>query len=407
MSTEQGSGIQSPAEGHLTAPALSPDAGRLLPALIEVLAKSAEPRLVLPSVIGLILEATGADACFLHRWDPELRRLELVAANERYRHMVGKVRLAEGEGIAGWVARYRRPVVIERDKWSDPRYKYIPELGGDLYTSMVSVPVTSGRGGLIGVLNLHTVDQLHFGPSELEFISATAALVGTTLDNADLFGRIIEKESELEALVAATLEAQEAERARVAREIHDGVTQLLVALHYRLHAARSSPPAEVAGHIDKALALADSALEESRRAIQDLQPPALEDLGLVPSLRELAARAEGEGTVEIMVRTAEDIAVTPTVALVLYRVAQEALANVAKHAGATRATITVDAGPEVVWMVIEDDGTGFDVPEAFVVRPGASYGLAGMRERVETVRGSFRVLSRPDGGTRIDVRIPR
>lgn len=83
------------------APNLIRDASRLLPAVIEVLARSSDPRMVLPSVIGLILEATGADACFLHRWDPETRRLELVAANDRYRHMVGKVRLAEGRGLPG------------------------------------------------------------------------------------------------------------------------------------------------------------------------------------------------------------------------------------------------------------------------------------------------------------------
>ncbi|MDP3984396.1 MAG: GAF domain-containing protein, partial [Acidimicrobiia bacterium] len=220
---------QVEAAPNVSAPKLTRDASRLLPAVIEVLARSSDPRMVLPSVIGLIQEATGADACFLHRWDPDHRRLELVAANDRYGHMVGRVRLAEGEGIAGWVARHRRPVVIERDKKADPRYKYIPELGGDLYTSMVSVPVTSGRGGLIGVLNLHTIEEVHFGPTELEFISATAALVGTSMDNADLISQLHHKELELEALVGSTLEAQEAERRRVAREIHDGVTQLLVA----------------------------------------------------------------------------------------------------------------------------------------------------------------------------------
>jgi signal transduction histidine kinase len=382
------------------------DAGRLLPSIIEMLTHSDDPRWVLPSVVGLVLEATGADACFLHRWDPSQRRLRLVAASEPYTAVVGQVQLAEGEGVAGWVAQHRQPVVIERDKWSDPRYKYIPALGGDLYTSMVSLPVTSGRGKLVGVLNLHTVDELRFGPSELEFLSATAALVGTTLDNADLFARLVEKESELEALVRTTLDGQEAERRRVAREIHDGVTQLLVALQYRLEAARAAAPGATT-EIAAAAALADAALEESRRAIKDLLPPALEDLGLVPALDELAARLHMAGMPEVVIRAGGDLELAEATSLVLYRVVQEALSNVAKHAEARRVAISLDGGPEEVSMVIEDDGRGFDVGQATKVQEGITYGLAGMRERVENARGTFRLTSRQGTGTRIDVRLAR
>ncbi|HZD22487.1 MAG TPA: GAF domain-containing sensor histidine kinase, partial [Acidimicrobiia bacterium] len=350
------------------------DSGQLLPAIIEVLAKSSDPRMVLGSVIGLILKATQADACFLHRWDPEKRMLHLVAANDRFRHMVGRVSLAENEGVAGWVARHRRAVVIEKDKWSDPRYKYIPELGGDSFTSMVSVPVTSGRGGLIGVLNLHTVDELHFGQRELEFISATAALVGTALDNSDLLTQLIDKEAQLEALVKSTLETQETERTRAAREIHDGVIQLLVAIEYRLHTALDPDSEDRETSIRTALDMTGQAIEEARRAVRDLRPPVLEDLGLIPGLEQLAARIDDAGELTVEIRAPDELNPAPATSLVLFRVAQESLVNAAKHAQARTATVVLDADADEISMVVTDDGLGFDVKEAMQVREGATYG---------------------------------
>ncbi|MDP3984048.1 MAG: ATP-binding protein, partial [Acidimicrobiia bacterium] len=159
--------------------------------------------------------------------------------------------------------------------------------------------------------------------------------------------------------------------------------------------------------IDAALELAVQALEESRRAISDLLPPALEDLGLVPSLEELAARVTGDGSVQVAVRAGGDLNIPPPVALVLYRVTQEALVNAAKYAQAASIEITVDGGPEEVSLIIADDGIGFDLAQALQIRPGATYGLAGMRERVEIARGSFRITTSPGEGTRIDARIPR
>lgn len=382
-------------------------AGHLLPAVIEVLARANHPGALLPSVVGLILEATRADACFLHRWDPENRELELVAANEPYTDMVGKIRLAEGEGLAGWVAQHRQAVVIQRDKWSDPRYKYIPELGGDHYTSLVSVPVVSGRGGLVGVLNLHTVDEHEFGREELEFIAATAALVGTSLDNANLLGRLRRKEAELAALIASTLDAQEAERRRVARELHDGVTQILVGLKFRIHASLDAEPEEAKKSLRTSVELVDHALEESRRAIRDLRPPALDDLGLIAGLEELAVRLQETTDLAVEIRCEDDLHFDGPTRVALYRIAQEALNNAAKYSKASLISITLLADSESFTMMIEDDGIGFDLEKALAIRDGATYGLVGMRERAEMAGGMLRIASTPGKGARIDVRLPR
>ncbi len=391
----------------MTADQISRDVLRMLPGIIEVLSRSGRREGALASVVDLILDATGADACFLHRWDADERRLRMIAASHPYDALVGRIELAEGEGVAGWVAKHRLPVVIARDKWSDPRYKYIPELGGDRYTSMVSLPAASGRGRLMGVLNLHTVDEREFSGDDLEFLTATAALVGAHLEAEELIEATLAKEAELEALVQSTLAAQEMERRRVATEIHDGVTQLVVAALYRLRAAQALVGTEhdAAGELKTAIRLLEDAEQESRRAIRRLRPPVLDDLGLVAALRELAQ--EASETLEVEVRAPRRLDLDATVELVLYRVAQEALRNVAKHAQADRVAISLDVDEDEVRMAVVDDGRGFDVAEAFAVREGASYGMAGMRERVEMVGGTFRVASEPGKGARIDVRIPR
>lgn len=385
---------------------ISRDALRVLPGIIEVLSQSVRREAVLTSVVDLILDATGADACFLHRWHPKERMLRMVAASEPYDELVGSVELAEGEGVAGWVAKHRLPVVISRDKWSDPRYKYIPELGGDRYTSMVSLPAISARGLLMAVLNLHTVAERSFTRDDLEFLGATASLVAAHLEAEDLIEEALVKEAELEALIQSTLATQEVESRRLAAEIHDGVTQYVVAALYRLRAAQglvgNQDPA--AKELQAAAELLDEAEQESRRAIRRLRPPVLDDLGLVPALRELAQEFEEELRVEIRAAPALDLG--QDLELVLYRVAQEALRNVVKHAQARRVLVSLDADPDRVRMVIADDGVGFEASQAFAIKEGSSYGMVAMRERTEMVGGSFRVASEPGQGTKIDVSIP-
>lgn len=382
-------------------------AARLLPLVIEVLASSNRPGRLLPAVVDLILEVTQADACFLHQWHRESRSLALVAANELYGDMVGKVHLAEGEGLAGWVAQHREAVVLPRDKWSDPRYKYIPELGGDRYTSLVSVPVLGVRGDLVGVLNLHTVDQRDFDRGELDFVWATAAIVGASLDNANLVDRLRRKEAELAALVASTLDAQESERRRVARELHDGVTQILAGLKFRIHASLSADREQAQKSLRAAVDLADRALEESRRAIRDLRPPALDDLGLVAGLEALAERMEEATDLTVTLHCEDGHHFKGPTRITLYRIAQEALHNAVKYSNATLVSVSLSSDPDYYRMAIEDDGIGFDVEKALAVRDHATYGLVSMRERAEIAGGTLRIATQPGQGARIDVRIPR
>lgn len=380
----------------------------MLMRIIEVVSSGTDLEHVLNATIGLVLEAIGADACFVHLLKEGEDRLVLRAASEPYVNAVGHVTLQLGEGVAGWVAEHRESVVIVNDKWSDPRYKYIPELGGDRYTSLVSVPLISPAESLIGVVNVHTEVQRVFTPDEISFLEHVCSLVSAAIEHAGLFESLAIKERQLQGFVARTVQAQEDERRRVATEIHDGVTQHLISIWYRLNACeRSMPEGSVAARteLDAAKELVDEALDEARAAIYDLRPATLDDLGLVPALQALASRIfDAEVSVAIDTDILEGL--PSHLETALYRIAQESLNNIRKHACAKNVTVAIHRSAGEVFVEIQDDGTGFDLDAYRAARPETSFGLSGMAERVDLLGGRLDVRSRPSEGTTIEIHVP-
>jgi two-component system NarL family sensor kinase len=384
--------------------ALAVSQNRLLRGVIAALTSDAELDAVLASVIDLVTDATGGDVCVLHLWDPAHDCLVLRAASPSLHSAVGEVRLRLGEGVTGWAAEHRQVVVIPEDKWADPRYKYFPELQGERYTSMISVPLVARSGDLLGVLNVHARERRDHD-LDLDLLKLTASLVSGAIEHAGLFGALAEKEAALAGMMRRTIEAQEEERRRVATEIHDGVTQQLVSIWYRLLACGRSlatDRAQAARELEAAKLLVDEALGEARNAIHDLRPSVLDDLGLAPALRALAYRQlAGRRTLELDV--ADDVALPAHHEVVMYRVAQEAITNICRHSRARRVKIALyEERPHVV-LVVGDDGCGFD-PAA--KRSRMSFGLTGMAERVSLAGGRLSVHSASGRGTVITVLIP-
>jgi signal transduction histidine kinase len=230
------------------------------------------------------------------------------------------------------------------------------------------------------------------------------ARVGGTL-NLLLDGLMADR-ARMRRLASQVIEAQDAERARIARELHDSTAQTLTAIVLQLSAAtRDSRDPALADRLEQIKGMAGTALEEVRTLSHTVHPRVLDDLGLVAALRWLARRTPEELGLHVTVETRGDVAsIPPAAASVLYRVAQEALTNVVRHAEASSVSIIVKVDADGAALEVVDNGRGFAVDEAEARRPGM--GLFSMRERVALVDGRLEVTSTPGTGTRVAAFIP-
>ncbi|GFG68282.1 hypothetical protein MSEN_00020 [Mycolicibacter senuensis] len=273
---------------------------------------------------------------------------------------------------------------------------------------MVSVPMETDPGGLVGVLNVHTVTRRDFAPGDIELLRVIGRLIAGAMHQARLHRQLVARERAHELFVEQVIEAQEIERRRLAGDIHDGISQRLVTLAYRLDAAAravGNDPDEASQQLEAARELARLTLQETRVAISGLRPPVLDDLGLSGGLASLA---QSIPQLKIELDLAE-IRLPEHIELALYRIAQEGLQNVVKHAAATtvRLGFTVTTDPAVARLEIVDDGVGFDTFEHPVGGDDmGGYGVLSMAERAELVGGRLNIRSRPGAGTAVTATIP-
>ena len=201
-------------------------------------------------------------------------------------------------------------------------------------------------------------------------------------------------------------ERREAHVRTIARELHDETGQLIATLHLALELMRSHLDPGGSAQLDRAFGLLRRVEEEIRRLAHELRPTVLDDLGLAPALRFLGDGVSRRTGIAVTVEGATGGRLPPEVETALYRATQEALTNVVRHAGATRASVVVERGRDDIRCRIRDDGRGFD-PAAVAARGGCrGIGLEGVRERVVQLGGTLEVRSGPGRGTELALRIP-
>jgi signal transduction histidine kinase len=231
---------------------------------------------------------------------------------------------------------------------------------------------------------------------------------------AQMADRIRSYQTGMRDYLSAVTLAQEAERDRLGRELHDDTVQALIALRQRAQMARKSlagePPdaTRAQSRLDELTALIDEELTNLRRLIGDLRPVYLEDLGFVPALEMLAQQTEARHALRVRLElSGETIRLAPDLELAAYRVAQQALANVAAHAEASEATVSVEFGERELQVAVRDNGRGFTPPDqpADLAREG-HFGLMGMRERALLYGGKLTIESAPGQGTVIRASLP-
>ena len=381
---------------------------RLLARIVETISAGLDLEEILRGIAALTTETTQTDVFFVYLLDEAGERLVLRGATPPFHRLAGQVELKMGEGVSGWVAAHGRPAVITHDKHADQRYKHIPALGREDFTSLASVPILGkpvpGKPHrLVGVLNVHTRQRREFTDADVQLLGWMAGLMAGGIENARLHRVLAQREAAMERFAERIVLAQETERRRLAGEIHDGISQRVVSLSFHLSAAAdalATNPGLAAREIAEAQSLAEAALDETRFAIAGLHPPVLDDLGLAASLESLAAsipqldvHAEAQGC-----------ELPAHVATAAYRIAQEALQNVVKHAEASQARLRLLTHGGTVTLEVEDDGKGFATGASNATTTG--YGLPGMRERAELLGGTLEVKSYPGQGTLLRLRFP-
>jgi signal transduction histidine kinase/YHS domain-containing protein len=210
------------------------------------------------------------------------------------------------------------------------------------------------------------------------------------------------------AYIAALSTAQEAERARLARELHDEIVQQLIALGHgvdRVQRMIERDPAKATERLQDMRASITTLVNELRTLIGDLRPPALAELGLLPAVELLIGRSGEDDPDVTLVVQGDERRLAPQSELALFRIVQEAWSNLRRHAGARQADFTFAYKHDGLHVTIADDGVGF-APPAVAEAPNGHWGLRGMRERAELTGGTLEVNSEPGHGTRLQLHIP-
>jgi signal transduction histidine kinase len=269
------------------------------------------------------------------------------------------------------------------------------------------------RGRHSGALVICTIpEKPPFSVREFSLMSTAAEQLSIALQNSDLYQEIQERDRLRGELLHQVVSAQEMERQRIARELHDGTGQTLTALGLglaavsgRISAIDSTSSKQVADLKD----LSTSAMIELRDVISNLRPSLLDDLGLVPALRgQVQAFIERSGIKADLDISGNVRRLSPDLETIIYRIIQEGLTNVSKHAGASATYIELTFENEALTVIISDDGHGFDVDAAMRAAPTElrAWGLLGMQERVALADGTFKISSKPGEGTTIEIEIP-
>jgi PAS domain S-box-containing protein len=300
------------------------------------------------------------------------------------------------------MSRLRQPVVAE-DTEADPQWQCIP--GFEWARSYAGVPMQAGQQ-IVGFLNIFGEEPFLLSSESRGLLEAFAAHAAVAVQNAWLFEQVRAGRQRLQALTRRLVEVQEAERRYVARELHDETGQVLTSLMVglRLLEREADRPEAVVAGVAELRRMLDDVMEDLHRLAMDLRPASLDYLGLEAALRQyVEAVSDKHGLVAQFeaVRLIERLA--PDVEAALYRIVQEALTNVIRHAQATRVDVLLEQNGDKLVVIVEDNGVGFDPATAL---QGRHMGLLGMRERAEMLGGTLALESAAGAGTTVLVEVP-
>lgn len=379
----------------------------ILNALATTVNQSLDLEDILGQALDEVLRLTGIDAGAIFLQEDMLGDLELLAhrgLSEEAAHLAS--RLGMLDGACGGVLELGRLVVVP--DISRYRGRRAESLKREKLSTLVHVPLTA-KGSTLGSMCVGTRRQREIDEEEQELLTAIGSQMAVAVENARLYAEVQHKEQLRGELLKKAITVQEEERKRIARELHDDTSQALTALLYAAEEGMEmSDLAEVKEMLGGMRELAVCTLDGVHKLIFDLRPTMLDHLGLVPALRWFAqSRLEPTGMRVVIQEKSVPRRLPTEVETALFRVVQETVNNIARHAAARNAQISFDFGDEAVTVEVEDDGIGFDMIE-LTLSPdsGRGLGLMGMQERIDVLDGEIEIISAPGYGTHVYIRVP-
>lgn len=388
-----------------------------------IVSQSLELENVLNAAADKVREVMDLEVVLVFLLNEENQELELKTyrgVSEEF--AVGLKGLKVGEGFNGQVAQTGEPLLVENAS-QDPRLtREVVKREGIQAELIVAL---KAKGKVVGTLSVAMRGSRQFLSEEIELLSHVANHIGVAVENSRLYQKehmmaeqiardvIMEKQMQenLRFYLQQVTRAQEEERKRIARELHDDTAQELVALSRRLDSFASTAKhlsAQDLSYLEELRQQTDKILGGVRRFGQDLRPSVLDDLGLLPALEWLTSDLTEHFGINIAIGIlGSPRRFPPETELTLFRIVQETLRNVWKHSEASRAWVAVDFGDDKTVLTITDNGKGFELPERIEdLASVGKLGLAGMQERAQLIGGRLMLQSEPGKGTIVTVEVP-
>ncbi|MEX2247761.1 MAG: GAF domain-containing protein [Dehalococcoidia bacterium] len=341
------------------------------------------------SLCDVVVDLLGADKCMVTTIEDESGRYTVRASRGLSRESLVRMAAIRAEQPRAVLGTMRESIINEDVRAAMPEMAEV--FDAESIESTIDVPFQSASG-LRGALGAAYTARHRFGAEEQRMLQAIADRAAIAIDNAELYER---------AQQAASLE----ERQRLARELHDSVSQALYGIALGARTARTQldrDPAQAVEPVEYVMSLAEAGLAEMRALIFELRPESLETEGLVAAIEKQIASTRARYGIGVEAALCDEPDVRLDVKEALYRIAQEALHNIVKHAQAAHVEVSLATDGAMLTLRVTDDGRGFDPDGSF---PG-HVGLHSMRERTARLGGEITIESTPGRGTRLTVTIP-
>jgi len=315
--------------------------------------------------------------------------------------------VAASDTLGAKVLRSRSSLLVDEDflEGDGRRFPHLTRfIATTGFRSIMLAPLVS-RDTPIGILSMCTSNVNAYTAEDLRLAERIAVQISGAISSFDLYERLLVSNQQLQALSARMVDAQEQERRQIAKELHDEIGQILTGLSIKLETCRENSGETAIPEISHSQELVLDLMERVRESSLDLRPSHLDDLGILPALRWHTKRYSSQTGVEVVLNQSGLSQRFPAdVETAAYRIVQEGLTNVARHAAVNNVVVQVRADDGMLNIQVQDDGLGFDLDE--VVAAGTGLGISGMRERAQSLGGRVTIESTPGGGTNLTAILP-